>query len=358
VDFDSLLDKPDAVRMEEALDTGALRVCLAPVLGMSLLDLQVKQYLGGFSNLTYLLQSRGQKWVLRRPPIGNKVVSAHDMNREFRILTALQGHYPYSPKPIYFCADHGVLGSDFYLMSCVEGIIIRKHYPELMRLNTAQVCQQFMRLFDGLGELHSLDPQVLGLGDFGKPEGYIRRQVEGWSARYRNAHTPDSPNFDRVMTWLHDRIPSESGRACIIHNDYKLDNVVWSVRDPMRLCGVFDWEMATVGDPLMDLGCTLAYWVESTDPDFYRRYRSMPSDTPGAPGRAEIVARFAQKTGMSVERIDFYYCFGLFRLAVIAQQIYCRYRQGWTQDVRFGALIDKAHGLRRMCSVVMDGSEL
>jgi aminoglycoside phosphotransferase (APT) family kinase protein len=358
VDFETLLDKPGAVRAEEAFDANALRAYLAPVLGTSLLNLQVQQYLGGFSNLTYLLQSGEEKWVLRRPPIGNKVISAHDMRREFRILSALQGHYPYSPKPLHFCADHGVLGSDFYLMSCTEGIVIRNQYPEIMHLSALQVHQQFRNLLDGLGELHALDPQALGLENFGRPDGYIRRQVEGWGVRYRNAFTPDAPNFDRVMTWLHDRIPPESGRVCIIHNDYKLDNVVWSVRDPMRLCGVLDWEMATLGDPLMDLGCTLAYWVEETDPDFYRRYRSMPSDTPGAPRRTEIVARFAQNTGLSVERIDFYYCFGLFRLAVIAQQIYYRYSQGLTQDVRFGALIDKAHGLRRMCSVIMDRSEL
>lgn len=353
-----LLDKAGAVRSGEELDLTVLRDYLQPVLGGDLSRLRVQQFPGGFSNLTYLLSTDSEKWVLRRPPFGSKVKSAHDMGREFKILTALGGVYPYAPTPIHFCQDHAVLGCDFYLMSCIEGVVIRKDYPAQMHLSPAQVREQFFTLFDVLGELHSIDLHKAGLENFGKPEGYVRRQVEGWSKRYRDALTPDAPDCDRIMQWLHDKMPAESGMARIIHNDYKLDNVIWSAENPLQIIGVLDWEMATVGDPLMDLGCTLGYWAEAGDPDYHRQYRAMPSDAPGAPTRAEIVERFAQRTGLTVDRIDFYFCFGMFRLAVIGQQIYYRYYQGLTKDARFATLIHKAHSLHKMCESLIARSPL
>lgn len=353
-----LVDQAQSVREGEELDLNVLREYLRPVLGGLVDDLQVKQFPGGYSNLTYLLSSGDQKWVLRRPPFGSKVKSAHDMGREFTVLTALEKVFPYAPKPIHFCDDHNVLGCDFYLMSYIEGLVIRREYPEGLALSPEQVRQQFFTLFDVLGELHSVDLVKAGLDNFGKPEGYVTRQLEGWSKRYVNAMTADAPDFAPVIDWLRDKKPGESGVVGVIHNDYKLDNVIWSQNDPMKLIGVLDWEMATVGDPLMDLGCTLGYWAEAGDPDFFRQYRAMPSDAPGAPTRAEIVARFSERTGINVDNMDFYFCFGLFRLAGIGQQIYYRYAQGLTKDARFARLIEKVHSLRQMCELVIDRSRL
>ena len=356
--LDQLADKAQAVREGEELDLAVLSTYLRPVLGALADSLQVKQFPGGYSNLTYLLVSGDHKWVLRRPPFGSTVKSAHDMGREFRILTALEKVFPYAPKPVHFCDDHAVLGCDFYLMSYIEGLVIRREYPAGLNLSPAQVRQQFFALFDVLGDLHSVDLQKAGLADFGKPQGYVTRQVEGWSKRYVAAATADAPDFEPVMAWLRDKMPAESGVVSIIHNDYKLDNVIWSLDDPMKVTGVLDWEMATVGDPLMDLGCTLGYWAEAEDPAFFRQFRAMPSDAPGAPTRAEIVARFSERTAIAVDNIDFYFCFGLFRLAGIGQQIYYRYAQGLTKDQRFARLIDKVHSLRQMCDLVISRSQL
>lgn len=355
---ENLVDQAQNVREGEELDLNVLREHLRPVLGAQVDRLSIKQFPGGYSNLTYLLSSGDEKWVLRRPPFGSKVKSAHDMGREFRVLTALEKVFPYAPRPVHFCDDHSVLGCDFYLMSYIEGVVIRREYPEGLMLSPEQTRQQFFTLFDVLGGLHSVDLRKAGLEDFGRPEGYVTRQVEGWTKRYLAAVTPDAPNFAPVIDWLRDKMPAESGVVGVIHNDYKLDNVIWSVDDPLKMIGVLDWEMATVGDPLMDLGCTLGYWAEAGDPEFFRKYRAMPSDAPGAPTRAEIVARFSERTGINVSNIDFYFCFGLFRLAGIGQQIYYRYANGLTRDQRFARLIDKVHSLRQMSELVIQRSQL
>lgn len=354
----ALIDQPQQVREGELPDMDRLRSYLKPVLGSFADNLEIKQFPGGYSNLTYLLSSGNEKWVMRRPPFGSQVKSAHDMGREYKVLSALDGIFPYAPKPVHFCQDHDVMGCDFYLMSYIEGLVIRKQYPDGLDLTPEQVRHQFFTLFDVLGDLHSVDLAEAGLTDFGRPEGYVTRQVEGWSKRYKAALTDDAADFDPVMAWLLDKMPGESGVVGIIHNDYKMDNVIWSPDNPMELIGVLDWEMTTVGDPLMDLGCTLGYWAEAGDPDYFRQFRNMPSDAPGAPTRAEIVERFSQRTGINVNNIDFYFCFGLFRLAVIGQQIYYRYVQGLTRDKRFAALIDKTYSLRKMCERVITQSSL
>lgn len=352
------LDQTQVVRSGEELDINVLREYLRPVIGDAVKDLQVRQFPGGYSNLTYLLISGEQRWVLRRPPFGSKVKSAHDMGREFKMLTALDGLFPYAPKPVHFCEDHAILGCDFYLMSCIEGRVIRRDYPPELKLTPRQIRQQFFTLFDVLGELHSVDLAKAGLENFGKPVGYVTRQVEGWARRYQAATTTQSPDFRPVIAWLQDKMPAESGVVSIIHNDYKLDNVIWAPDAPLQLVGVLDWEMATVGDPLMDLGCTLGYWVQADDPEYFRQFKSMPSDEPGAPTREQIVARFSEQTGINVGNMDFYFCFGLFRLAGIVQQIYYRYTQGLTKDERFANLGEKVAGLHRMCLRVIERSAL
>ena len=351
----ALIDKTSAVREGEELDLDALKQHLEPVLGSKVADLAVRQFPGGHSNLTYLLTAGAENWVLRRPPFGSKVKSAHDMSREFKILSALKDVYSYGPVPVHFCADHSIIGSDFYLMNYIQGLVIRRDYPENLRLSSRQIRQQLLNFFDVLSELHSVDLVAAGLDTFGRPEGYVKRQVDGWCRRWSDAVTEDTVNCDITIQWLHDNMPAESGKASVIHNDYKMDNVIFDAADPLRVIGVLDWEMSTVGDPLMDLGCTLGYWVQVDDPDFFRESRTMPSDIEGAPTRAEIIERFQQQTGLSVENFPFYFCFGLFRLCVIGQQIYYRYYHGLTKDQRFAGFLKKAHVLQRMCELIIQG---
>ncbi len=351
----SLMDKAGDIRPGEELAVGKLKENLRPILGEQVGKLQVRQFPGGFSNLTYLLTCGANSWVLRRPPFGSTVKSAHDMSREYRILNALKDVFPYGPKPVYFCDDHSVIGCDFYLMNYIQGLVIRRDYPAALELTPGKVRKQLLNFFDVLSELHSVDLEQAGLQDFGRPVGYVQRQVDGWSRRWEAAVTPDTVDMDDVIQWLQDNRPAESGLASVIHNDYKLDNVIFSLADPLRVIGVLDWEMSTVGDPLMDLGCTLAYWVQESDPDWMREYRTMPSDTPGAPTRAEIVQRFSQRTGLSVDNFPFYFCFGQFRLAVIGQQIYYRYYHGVTEDQRFRMMVDKTRILKKMCDLIISG---
>jgi len=355
VSSEDLIDRAGAIREGEELDMDRLRAHLEPVIGPQAQTLEVKQFPGGHSNLTYLLSSGKESWVLRRPPFGSKVKSAHDMSREYRILSALKNVFPYGPVPIHFCDDHDVIGCDFYLMNYIQGLVIRRDYPSHLGLSPSQIRQQLLNFFDVLSELHSVDLVEAGLDNFGKPEGYVRRQVDGWCRRWRDAVTPDTVNVDATMQWLQDNMPAESGKASVIHNDYKLDNVIFSAENPLQVIGVLDWEMATVGDPLMDLGCTLGYWVQTSDPDFFRESRTMPSDIEGAPGRGEIIQRFQEKTGLSVDNFPFYFCFGLFRLCVIGQQIYYRYYHGHTKDERFAGFLKKAYVLQQMCELIING---
>ncbi len=350
-----LIDRAGGIRKGEEIDLVRLKEYLEPVLGPAAQQLQVKQFPGGHSNLTYLLSSDHQQWVMRRPPFGSKVKSAHDMSREYRVLSALKNVYSYGPVPEHFCDDHSIIGCDFYLMNYIEGLVIRREYPTELGLSKDQIRQQLFNFFDVLSELHSVDLVEAGLDTFGRPEGYVRRQVEGWCRRWRDSATPDTVNVDNTMQWLNDNMPPESGKASVIHNDYKLDNVIFNADDPLKVIGVLDWEMATVGDPLMDLGCTLGYWVQTSDPDFFRESRTMPSDIDGAPTRSEIIQRFQEKTALSVENFPFYFCFGLFRLCVIGQQIYYRYYHGHTKDERFAGFLKKAFVLQQMCELIIKG---
>lgn len=352
---EDLIDRAGAIREGEELDMDRLRAHLEPVLGPQAQTLEVKQFPGGHSNLTYLLSSGDESWVLRRPPFGSKVKSAHDMSREYRILSALKGVFPYGPVPIHFCDDPDVIGCDFYLMNYIRGLVIRRDYPTHLGLSPSQIRQQLLNFFDVLSELHSVNLVQAGLDNFGKPQGYVQRQVDGWCRRWADAVTPDTVNVDATMQWLQDNMPAESGKASVIHNDYKLDNVIFSADNPLQVIGVLDWEMATVGDPLMDLGCTLGYWVQTSDPEFFRESRTMPSDIEGAPGRGEIIQRFQEKTGLSVDNFPFYFCFGLFRLCVIGQQIYYRYYHGHTKDERFAGFLKKAYVLQQMCELIIRG---
>ena len=331
---DMSIDRPTGVRPGEELDLERL----APYLGETLgLDgaIEATQFPSGFSNLTYLLRIGGNEIVLRRPPFGSKPKSGHDMKREHRVLSALRPAFPYCPKPLHYCEDDSIIGSSFYVMERIKGIIVRRRFPSGLSLSQEDIRALFDQVVDVHVELHSVDFAAIGLEDFGKPEGYVERQISGWSDRYRRARTPDVPDCEGVMAWLEANRPPDSGPGCIVHNDFRLDNVVLDPTDPLRVIGVLDWEMATLGDPLMDLGASLAYWVEQADPPAFQAMGMMPTNADGAPTRAEVVERYAWKSGFEIRDFGFYYCYGLFRLAVIVQQIYYRSFHGQTEDPRF-----------------------
>lgn len=352
------IDQPAPVRDGEDLDEPRLERFLRDAVAGLEGQLAVRQFPRGHSNLTYFIRAGGRELVLRRPPHGTKAKSAHDMGREYRILSALQGAYPYCPRPLAYCADESVLGAPFYVMERITGIIVRREFPPELKFTAGNVRALCLNLLKAQAELHAIDPARVGLSDFGKPEGYVRRQVDGWSRRYRAARTPDAPESEDIMAWLAAKMPPESARAAIIHNDFKLDNVILDPQDPMRIIGVLDWEMATVGDPLMDLGSSLAYWVEKGDPADLAAIKFMPTDTDGALTRGELVAAYAGLSGLSVDRYDFYYAFGLFRLAVIVQQIYYRYFHGQTRDERFRHMVHAVGILDRQARRVIEQSRL
>lgn len=338
------LDRVAPVRPGEELDAerlaAHLREHLPGAAGLTAADLAVEQFPRGFSNLTYLLRFGDRQIVLRRPPFGATVKTAHDMAREHRILSALAPVYPKAPRPLLYCGDEDVLGAPFYLMERVVGVILRAVAPGGSSAvppppeRMAAVAGAFV---ETLAELHAVDWRAAGLGDLGRSDGYVERQVEGWTKRYRSAATHELPAIDRVAAWLAAHRPPESG-AALIHNDFKHDNLVLAPGDWSRVLAVLDWEMATVGDPLMDLGSSLAYWVEADDPPEMREMGLSPTVLPGSPGRAEVVERYARATGRDPGDAVFYYAYGLFKLAVVVQQIYARYRAGHTRDPRFAHL--------------------
>jgi aminoglycoside phosphotransferase (APT) family kinase protein len=257
------------------------------------------------------------------------------MGREYKVLSALCDHWPYAPRPLDFCEEEAVIGAPFYLMEHRQGVILRKDLPAGVLETPRKLRAVYERFAEVLVELHNLDYAAIGLGGLGKPRGYVERQVRGWCKRFRAARTPDLPDCEAVMAWLVEKMPPDSPRPGIIHNDYKFDNIVLDRRDPRRIIAVLDWEMATLGDPLMDLGSTLGYWVDATDPPERHLMRTMPTHLEGAFSRREFVEVYARRSGLRMDNFDFYYCFGLFRLIVIIQQIYYRFYHGQTQHERF-----------------------
>lgn len=352
----SALDTPGAIRVGEELDRAALETHLRAHLPDCTGSLTIRQFPSGYSNLTYLLGFGEREFVLRRPPFGTKAKSAHDMGREFRVLNALHPHFPQAPKPLLHEEDPALLGAPFYVMERISGVIVRKQFPEDYQLSPAQHAGLARSMFELLASLHAVDFVAVGLGELGRPEGYVRRQVEGWSRRWANAVTDDSPNGDAVMEWLHERLPDTS-RPALIHNDYKLDNLVLDPENPLRITGVLDWEMATLGDPLMDLGGSMAYWIHNDDPEALQKFRMAPTHLPGFPTRREAVRIYEECSGVPIPDFTFYYAFGLFRLAVVMQQIYYRYYHGQTQDPRFAGLTPMVEALLDQAARVQQTGE-
>jgi aminoglycoside phosphotransferase (APT) family kinase protein len=334
-----------APRAGEELPVGPLGAWLDAQLGGSA-PIEVLQFPGGHSNLTYLVRRAGDQYVLRRPPFGSKVKSAHDMGREHTVLSALAPVYDKAPRPIALCRDDAVMGCTFYLMERREGVILRKELPAGLTLEPATARRLCDLLVDALAELHAVDYVAAGLGGLGKPDGYVRRQVEGWTERYHGSRTDELPVVLEVAQWLAGHLPVDSGPA-LIHNDWKFDNVIFD-ESLTRVVGVLDWEMSTIGDPLMDLGTSVGYWIEPTDDQVLHMLRFGLTHLPGMMTRLEVVDRYARASGRTLTDAAavFYYAYGLFKTAVVAQQIYYRYATGLTKDARFATFI---HGVRALC---------
>ena len=333
------------VRDEDAFDIGKVHNWLVPHINEKSLP-EVFQFRSGASNLTYLLKYPDRELVLRRPPIGTKAVSAHDMKREFLIQSRLKPVYNLVPTVIALCEDHSILGSDFYVMEKIQGEIFRRDVPE--SLSKEDISIMANSLVSGLAQLHSVDASVLQ--ELNKGSGYVTRQVEGWSKRYRNALTDDVPDGEDVMHWLDANKPEDID-SCIIHGDWRIDNMVFDLGQK-KLVGVLDWELATVGDPLMDLGSALAYWIDKDDEPMFASLRRQPSDLDGMPTRKEFIEKYLELSGRNCGDFTFYEVFGLFRLSVIIQQIWARYKAGQTTNPAFkgfgmgvNILINRAQGL-------------
>ena len=327
-----------AVREEDRFDVAKMHSWLSPFINQDQLP-EVKQFRSGASNLTYLLSYPDRELVLRKPPVGTKAASAHDMNREFLIQSRLQSVFPLVPKMIALCQDQSVIGSDFYVMEYVEGQIFRRDIPE--GITSSDISVMADSLINGLVQLHAVDSSILA--ELNKGNGYVQRQVDGWSKRYRNALTDDVPTAEKLMAWLSANQPNDVD-SCIIHGDWRIDNVVFDLANA-RIAGVLDWELATVGDPLMDLGSALAYWVDRDDEAAFASLRRQPSHLPGMPTRDEFVQRYLELSGRKCNDFTFYEVFGLFRLAVIIQQIWARFRLGQTTNPAFAGFGDAVNTL-------------
>ncbi|HYV68336.1 MAG TPA: phosphotransferase family protein [Myxococcales bacterium] len=333
------LDQPAPVREEERFDPARIETFLRRALPEAAGPVAVLQFPRGHSNLTYLLRVGDREIVLRRPPFGVRVKSAHDMKREYDILSALKGVYARAPRPIAFCDDESLIGARFYLMERVRGVVLRGDKPPPGIAFTPELLRKMSTaLVDNLADLHSVNVSNPPLSNLGKPRGYVARQVTGWTERYFNAKTDEIAGVELAADWLARNMPDESGTS-VIHNDYKYDNVMLDPGDLTRIVAVLDWEMATIGDPLMDLGTFIGYWGDPDDPPELRTRAYGPTYLPGSLSRLQVVERYAQRSGRAVSSILFYYVFALFKIAVIVQQIYKRYVEGATSDPRFASLI-------------------
>ena len=341
------------VRKDEQLDLESLRQYLKNILKLEFNNLTSLQFSGGHANLTYLLKLDEREYVLRRPPLGPVAPSSHDMYREHRVQSSLNTLFPLAPKSLYFCDEETIIGSKFHIIERRNGFVIRKQFEPYISPTKDNLRKISFKIIDVLSDLHKINPDEVGLGDLGKPEGFVLRQLNGWEERWKKSteETDLNSKFDKLISYLRSTLPQPQA-VTILHNDFKLDNIMWSNADPFDPIAVFDWDMCTRGDPLMDLGHMLNYWIDETDNEDCKLITSMPVDKILYPTRKEIVDYYSKKTGFNVENINWYYAFGAFKLAVILQQIFYRYKKGQTQDERFSnfgkridALINRANNV-------------
>ncbi len=318
----------------------------------------VKQYASGASNLTYALDYENRRLVLRRPPFGTLPKSGHDMHREYRIMSALKPVFPSVPKTLYYSDDKDIIGAEFYVMERAEGHLIHTKIPKDWNWTVKEgraLCEEF---FSKLVDLHQVDYKSAGLEDFGRPEGYVARQIGGWNRRFEKAWTEDVDKFEDVREWLDAKKPASEMGVGILHGDYRIDNCILKQGDPTKINAVLDWEISALGDPLMDLGNTLSYWIEANDPPEMHGMVRQPSTAPGMMTRQEVLDFYAKRTGADVSNFQFYYVYGLWRLAVIIQQIYYRYYHGQTDNPKFKTYGQMTNGLGQLARFKIKTGEL
>ncbi len=338
----STIDSAVSIRAGEELNSEILDQFLKRTIGNTIELKGIKQFPSGYSNLTYLLETNEGEFVLRKPPHGANIKGGHDMEREFKVLSALKPVFPFVPNTVAFEADQNLIGTPFYIMERITGMILRAQPPKGVELNSEFFQSISHSSIELLSKLHQLDLQETGLALMGKPEGYVQRQVEGWVKRYFNAKTDELKEMEATAEWLGDWVKSNEGnssinKASFIHNDFKYDNLVLTTESPYSIKAVLDWEMATVGHPLMDLGTSLAYWCEENDHPALKAFNL--TWMPGNLTREGVIKHYQDLTKSDIDDIIFYYVFGCFKVAVIGQQIYARFKKGLTNDPRFAALI-------------------
>jgi aminoglycoside phosphotransferase (APT) family kinase protein len=329
-----MIDQPKSVREEDALDESKVAQFVQSNYSGASGKLSIRQFRGGASNLTYQLDFENCSLILRTSPKGTKAKGAHDMAREYRIMDRLKPSYPYVPKMIALCSDESLIGREFYVMEKIEGIIPRANLPKELILDEKQVRMLCTNVIDKLIELHQVDIKTTGLHELGKGVGYAQRQIEGWTERYKKAKTWNVPSFQYVMDYLKANVPTKE-KTFFIHNDFRFDNVVLAVDNPTEVIGVLDWEMATIGDPMMDLGNSLAYWVQANDDFVAKQTRRQPTHLKGMLTRQEVISYYCNRMGFDAKDFTFYEVYGIFRLAVIMQQIYYRYNHDQTTNPAF-----------------------
>ncbi len=336
------------VRPEERPDLERLEPWLRDNLEGAIGPLTVRQFGGGHANLTFLLDFAGREYVLRRPPLGPVAPSAHDMRREHRILSRLWRAWNLAPRSYLLCTDDAVLGADFHVMERRHGLVLRATNPHLTD-GKPDLCRRIgVMVAEVLAGLHRVDVDAVGLGDLGRPDGFVGRQVEGWAGRWDAALDETSPDASALVRWIRAERPT-SGAATLVHNDFKLDNILVARDDLSNAVAVLDWDMCTRGDPLLDLANLVAYWSEASDSETWREAVWMPTDKPGFPTRAELVDLYADLTGFDVSRFPWYEVFVTFKIAVIIQQIYIRYLRGQTRDERFAIMGHRVRALIAKC---------
>ena len=331
------------IRPDERLDPDRLEPWLRAHLPAASGPLAVRQFGGGHANLTYLIRFGDREYVLRRPPLGPVAPTAHDMRREHRVLARLGARYPLAPTCYALCDDPAVIGADFHVMERRHGFVIRRELPADVAGDPVLARRLGEMLVDGLAALHRVDPRAVGLDDLGRPDGYLARQLAGWTARW-TATGRELPALDRVAAWLRAGLPPQQA-ATLVHNDYQIENVLVDAVDPATAVAVLDWDMCTRGDPLMDLGYLLNCWNDPDDDPSWRNLSPAPGCAPGLPTRRELVERYARSAGFDVEHAHWYHVFGVFKLAVVLEQIHIRFRRGQTRDARFAALGERVEGL-------------
>jgi aminoglycoside phosphotransferase (APT) family kinase protein len=341
------------VRPEERFDEARLAAWLRGRLAGSERGLTVRQFAGGHANLTYLLRfgagDGALEYVLRRPPLGPVAPGAHDMAREHRVLSGLWRAFPPAPRALLYCAEADVLGAPFFVMERRQGVVVRGVVPARFGGGADPVANRKLAevVIDTLAELHAADPARAGLADLGRPQGFLRRQVEGWAARAERARTEADPLAEELARWLLDALPA-SPPPTLLHNDWRLDNLAVAPDDPGRCVAVYDWDMCTRGDPLADLGTLLAVWHESDEAPGFPS--AMPVHLPGFLGRAQAARRYGERSGRDLEALDYYVVFGTFKMAVVLQQIFFRFARGQTHDARFAGMGAGARALFRLAA--------